>query len=97
QKALTRMPTNIEFWDSYGWALFKRGEVEKGINILEIAIQREGAHPEVYEHLGDAYASVGRQREAIYMWKRALFYKDIGLGVKDVEKIESKITESSLR
>ena len=93
QKALTRMPMNLEFWDSYGWALFKLGEHEKAAHILEIATQRNSSHSEIHDDLGDVYNALGRTREALFQWKKALFYSDVGLGIKNTKEIEEKISE----
>ncbi|MBN1783401.1 MAG: tetratricopeptide repeat protein [Alphaproteobacteria bacterium] len=91
--ALTMAPTNVEFWDSYGWALYKMGEFEKAREILEVAVMRKASHPEIRDHLGDVYAALGRKRDALYNWKKALFYKDVGLGLRNVKAIERKISE----
>ena len=91
--ALTMSPTNVEFWDSYGWALYKMGELEKAREILEVAVMRKASHPEIRDHLGDVYAALGRKKDAIYNWKKALFYKDIGLGLRNAKTVERKIAE----
>lgn len=91
KEALTKSPLNVEFWDSYGWALFKTNELEKAKEVLEIAIVRDGANSEIRDHLGDVYWALGQKTNARHQWRHALFFKDIGLGLRDYEAVEKKL------
>lgn len=72
QQSLMMNPTAPHIMDSYGWVLFKQGEFKNAIPYLERAASMMPYDPTINDHLGDAYAAVGRKREATFMWKRAL-------------------------
>jgi len=92
EASLMKLP-KPEFWDSLGWAFFKLGKTEESLRFLELAVQRDPANPTAHEHLGDVYYDLGRVREAGYQWKRALLYKEEGLGLKDPKLVEEKINK----
>ena len=74
-EALTKDAFNSYYLDSYGWALFKRGEIEKAINILELAKSINPINPVIINHLADAYWENNRKQEAIYEWQKVLSLK----------------------
>lgn len=92
-QALSKDSINPYFLDSYGWALFKKGELEKSLTMLEFAKGLQPKNPVIIDHLADVYWSLGRKREAIYEWKKALTFKDINMGTEQLNfnKIEYKI------
>jgi len=65
-------PDNGNIQDSLGWAQFKQGQFDTAVATLEQAVDKEPANAEINDHLGDAYWRVGRQREAVWLWKRVL-------------------------
>jgi len=61
---------NPALQDTYGWLLYRRGEVEEAVPYLESAA--EGLKdPIVQAHLGFAYAALGRNEEALAQMQRA--------------------------
>ena len=95
-KVISVNPTNPYFLDSYGWGLFKSGNIEKAQSILEMAKSLQPKNPIFSDHLADVYWSAGRKREAVFEWKKALQNQSNLSGetsseLLDVNKIEYKI------
>jgi Flp pilus assembly protein TadD len=65
-------PEDGNIQDSLGWAQFRQGQYETAVETLEQAVAKEPANAEINDHLGDAYWSVGRRREAGFQWTRVL-------------------------
>ncbi len=65
-------PEDGNIQDSLGWAQFRQGQYETAVDTLEQAVAKEPANAEINDHLGDAYWSVGRRREAGFQWTRVL-------------------------
>jgi TonB family protein len=63
------LSTNL---DTYGWLLFKRGEIEKSIDLLRAsaALSPRGG---VYAHLAQAELKAGHRDEAAVDWREATF------------------------
>lgn len=72
--AVAAAPDTGFILDSLGWAQFKMGEHEKAVETLETAVVLDPSNPEINDHLGDVYWSVGRMREAGFQWQRALAF-----------------------
>lgn len=87
-KAYQQRPNDAHITDSVGWALYKLGEYERAVKYLERAAQLMPYDPVVNDHLGDVYWKVGREKEAKFMWQRALDNKP---EAKYVEAIKSKL------
>jgi tetratricopeptide (TPR) repeat protein len=77
QKALSLEPQNGAYLDSLGWAYYKlatEGDSEK----IKIALQKlvealkYAEDPEIVEHIGDVYYSLGFWEEAQKRWETAL-------------------------
>jgi tetratricopeptide (TPR) repeat protein len=78
QKALELKPKAPHILDSLGWVLFRQGRYQDAVAQLEKAARDMGDQPdtaEVYDHLGDAYAKVGRVENARQAWNKALQLK----------------------
>lgn len=71
RRANAAQPENAAITDSLGWAEFRCGRPEDAIPILERARVLDSAEPEIGEHLGDAYWTVGRRIEARHAWAAA--------------------------
>ena len=69
--ALKNDPENGYYVDSLGWVYFMRGEYEKAVVELERASRLVGDDPVVLEHLGDAYRSLERFRDALAAYERS--------------------------
>ena len=90
KKALTLDPENGYFLDTIGWVEFKRDNLKSSVFYLEKASSILPNSAEVLVHLGDCYFKLGRKKEAIYQWKRALKYEDDKIVIN---KISQKIRE----
>jgi len=91
KKALSLDPENGYFLDTIGWVEFKRKNLKNAVFYLEKASSTLPNSAEVLDHLGDCYFKLGRKREAIYQWKRALKYEDDNI---TITRISQKITEN---
>lgn len=74
QRAVVESKNSGHVTDSLAWAYFRLGKFEKAVPIMERAAELLPTDPIVCDHLGDVYWAVGREREAIYQWKRALLF-----------------------
>lgn len=71
--ALSRVPQQAAYLDTYGWLLYKKGgfaEAKKWL--LRAAGARGGADPVVQDHLGDACWRLDQSEEALRYWKGAV-------------------------
>ncbi|MGC3968242.1 MAG: hypothetical protein QM775_12985 [Pirellulales bacterium] len=86
QKAVAAEPENRAYRDSLGWVYFKLGRFAEAVAELELAIKPEHSkagdsksddkkadEPDgvILDHLGDAYAALGRKVDAVQVWRRA--------------------------
>ncbi len=62
---------NPALQDTYGWILFRRGEVEEALPYLESAAAALD-DPIVVAHLGFAYAALERNEEALEQMQKAV-------------------------
>jgi Tfp pilus assembly protein PilF len=76
KKAITLEPENGYFLDTIGWVEYKRNNFKNAVFYLEKATSTLPNSAEILDHLGDCYFKLGRKREAIYEWKKALKYFD---------------------
>ncbi len=107
EKAVTINPRNESFIDSLGWALYKSGSYGLATRILEMGKNINSTHPVLNDHLGDAYLEMGRVHEAVYSWKKALFYNksrakfensgDVDVDLQNIKDIEKKIKKYELQ
>jgi len=80
-------PTNATYLDTYGWILFKTGEIKEAKKYIELAI-RNGAYnnSEVLDHYGDIMLEIGNCLEAIEAWETI---KEVDTEYDINEKLES--------
>jgi tetratricopeptide (TPR) repeat protein len=71
EQALDFGPENPAYLDSYGWVLYRQGDIEQAVQYLEQAARLD-SDPVIFDHLGDAYSALGRQAEARSWWQKAL-------------------------
>lgn len=71
QKAIQIKPDDPAIIDSYGWVNYRLGYHEEAIRLLRKALSQmhDG---EIAAHLGEVLWVVGKQKEALGVWKRAL-------------------------
>lgn len=73
RKAVSLAPKVADFQDTLGWVHFKRGESAEAIKVLEKVSRTEGRQAAgIHYHLGAAYATAGRTRDAVTAFKTAL-------------------------
>lgn len=80
------------FQDTYAWVLFQQGKYNEAAVWMEKAIKSSSSPSALlFEHYGDILIKLGREKEAIKRWEKALsLTKD---NQADVEKIKLKIKE----
>lgn len=73
-RAMLLAETDPYIADSFGWALYKLGDLERARDLIEAA--RDDLAPqnhwEIEDHLGDIYWHLGRQEDARAAWETAL-------------------------
>lgn len=85
--ALKQEPDNGYYIDSLGWVYFMRGEYDKAVAQLETASQLVRDDPVILEHLGDAYQSLSRFRDALAAYKKSMDLQGENAAIQD--KIEA--------
>ena len=75
QKAMEMSPDSPHIVDSLGWVLYRQGKYDEALEHLKRAAEEMADDPgtaEVYDHLGDCYAAMGRHAEAREAWQKAI-------------------------
>ena len=88
RKALAYEPENGAFLDSYGWVLYRLGELREAEIQIKKALEVTGSDPIVHEHLGDIYEALGDTKKAKEAWERALQLD------QDNERLREKLRRS---
>jgi tetratricopeptide (TPR) repeat protein len=60
------------FQDTYGWLVFRRGQAEEALPYLESAAAELSQDPIVQFHLGQTYAALRRQEDAVAQYRLVL-------------------------
>ncbi len=90
KKALKLRPNNGYILDSLAWVYYHKGEYQKALDIIDKAIEKVDNDPIIYEHQGDILKILGREKEALEAYKKALsFVKK----KRDKERLEKKIKD----
>ena len=97
KRNINRFDNNSNYIDSLGWALYKNRQYKLSVSLLEFGRSIDPTHPLINYHLGEAYFSVGRVYEAVYSWKKALFYDKYESKLENTNEIKSKIKSSVLK
>ena len=82
--AVKKNPESHYILDSLAWAHYKKNNFSKAVEIMEKVIEIAPGEAISLDHLGDIYFSLGRKREAKFMWIQAL----------DLAEPEDNISES---
>lgn len=92
QKTLVAEPDNPTYLDTYAWVLFKMGEFQQALEVMEQVIQMDEADlsGEVMEHYGDILYRNKRKEAAVSAWKKAKKLSGAG------PLIDKKINQGSL-
>jgi len=72
EKALRTDRENANFIDSYGWALFRQGNLEDAALVLQYARLLNPTSAVISDHLATVYWAQGRKNEAKFEWSKAL-------------------------
>jgi tetratricopeptide (TPR) repeat protein len=72
-----------QFQDTYGWALFKKGDAKNAVAILETAQEKLPNSAAVRYHLGMGYAATGQSNKAAEQFQKALALEPDGTPLKD--------------
>jgi len=70
-QAVEMQPDNPAYLDSYGWVHYQLGNYEDAVEHLEAAVKLDN-DPVILDHLGDAYQSLGKMKDARRWWQEAL-------------------------
>ena len=65
-------PSNPSIADTYGWALVKAGQTQKGLNILQQASVQAPTVGDIKYHVAYAYHKLGKNKEAVIELKYLL-------------------------
>ena len=84
--AIQKEPSSHYILDSLAWGHFKNNNLIKAAKLMEKVIDIAPGEAISLDHLGDIYFSLGRKREAFFMWNQAL----------DLAVPEDNISESIL-
>ena len=84
KKAVHKNPDSYYILDSLAWAYFKKNDLVKALELMEQVIKIAPGEAISLDHLGDIYFTLGRKREAYFMWIQAL----------DLAEPEDHISES---
>jgi Flp pilus assembly protein TadD len=88
KRAYALDPASAAIADSLGWAYYLSGDAAKALPLLEKAAKEAADDPAISEHLGDAYWSVGRRRDARYAWRIASQSRDGEDAARLLQKID---------
>lgn len=84
-------PNSATLQDTYAWVLFQQGKYQEALSWIEKAVKSDQASAVLLEHYGDILSMVGREKDALKQWERAL---NLYAGTEDeVQKLETKIKE----
>lgn len=72
KRALAVDPNDGFYIDSLGWVFYQSGRYRQAVEQLERAVELTGDDPTINEHLADAYRKVGRELEALQLYREAL-------------------------
>jgi tetratricopeptide (TPR) repeat protein len=72
-----------QFQDTYGWAQFKKGDVQNAVATLEVAQEKLPNIAAVRYHLGMSYAAIGQSDKANEQLQKALALEPDGTPLKD--------------
>ena len=89
RRALKLEPKDGYVMDTLGWILFKEGQLDESIKILEGAYKSQPAVGIIAEHLGDVYYKKTLTDRALKMYNKAL---NLETDPKRIEELRQKIT-----
>ena len=89
--AVKHEPNNSAYLDTYGWINYKLGKFDIALTYIKSSIEAGNASPDVYEHLGDIYISLGSSSEALINYNKSLKIKPDNDTLRaKIKKLENK-------
>jgi len=76
RRAVGLEPGNGNYRDTLAWVYFQEKKYAPALEALQHALAAFQAHPDemdpvVYDHLGEVYAKLNRNQDALQAWRRA--------------------------
>lgn len=71
EKAVAMAPEDAYIQDSLGWVLFRQGDPQKALEVLEAAFDKR-PDAEIAAHLGEVLWSSGNRERALKIWREGL-------------------------
>lgn len=71
KRTVERFPDNANYWDTYGYILYKNKKYNEAEINLKKAVNGNPENGEVLEHYADALYKNGKPEEALKYWKQA--------------------------
>ena len=68
EKALTLLPGDPFILDSLGWVHYRRGDLEKALEFLQLAMDQQ-PDAEIAAHLGEVLWQLGEKDQAMLIWQ----------------------------
>jgi tetratricopeptide (TPR) repeat protein len=98
EKAVAAEPKNAAYLDSRGWALYKLARYQEALDVLQQAVGLE-TDPDgvMLDHLGDAYAALGKRAEAQAAWRRASQAFEKAKEMDKMKAVQQKLASSEAR
>jgi Tfp pilus assembly protein PilF len=72
KQAVSAEPDNSAYLDTYGWIFYQLENYNDAAGYIEKSVATGKASSVVHEHLGDVYLKLGRKKQAVELWKKAL-------------------------
>ncbi len=88
EKALILRPDDGYVIDSLGWVYFRRGDNETALQHLNKASRLVPGEPTILYHIGEVLLEMGREKEALGYFERALKAGEKSEDEGDVEELE---------
>jgi len=94
KRCIAQEPNSSTYLDTYGWVLYKMGQIDEAIMMIEKAMKNGGSdNPEIVDHLCELLTVAGRTDEAYHICKYAIELNNSNETVE--EKMESFIKKYS--
>ena len=74
EAAMKQDPKNGSTVDSWGWVLYRQGQLKEAEAALRKATELTPLSPEIRMHLGEVLLKLARPQEALEQWERALAF-----------------------
>ena len=94
-RALQFDPNNGAYLDTLGWVQYRKGKFEEALTqLLRAAENLTRPDPVVLEHIGDTYAKLNRNPQALEFWQKAVALSPENKSLVDkIEKTQTMISK----